>query len=236
MLPSVSTPMADRASAPRHGGEDCVHDARVFAVRRTAHEGEQLLRARAPAVDRPQGVLELLGNDRFRFRVDARRPDFDDGGEPVEVALGVRRCRGIARVRGRRRNVARRGGESDPRVARALVGAAAVDAQQVAGLVLLRLDAEHAALLPAQHLRQARRAQALPVLEVVALAQPQGGVEVHQDALGPALRRGQRARPLALERGELEQAGLEALVDAALHVALQRGFVRSPRARTEKKQ
>ena len=168
-------------------------------------------RARAGA-DRAQRVLELFRDDLVRRSVDARRADVDLRGEPVEVALAPARRRGVAGLGGRRRDVALRAGDRAPALARALVGRAAVDAQQVAGLVLLRLHADHALFAAAEHLGQGRRAQAFPVLEVVALFQPQRGVVVHDDARRAALRRGQRARALALERRRASsRPGLEAL-------------------------
>ena len=183
MLPSVSTPIVRLAPpALGQGAEDRFHHARVFAAGGTAGDGHQLLRARAPAVDRAQRVLELLGNDLVRARVDARRADVDLRGEALEVALArwvpPRRCRD-RRAPARRR--AARPATALQRVARALVDRAAVDAQQVAGLVLLRLDADHAASrVPPSTWARRRRAQAFPVLEVVALVQPQRRVVVHE--------------------------------------------------------
>ena len=231
MLPSVSTPITCTlrprfADVPRMASTTRAYSPSAGPL---ANVSSSFARARRRSIARSacssSSVDDLVG-----LRVDARRPDVDHRGEPVEVALRAGRGRGVARLGGRRRDVAPRRRDRGPALARALVGAAAVDAQQVAGLVLLRLHAEHALLAAAEHLGEGRRAQAFPVLEVVALAQPQGGVVVDEHALGAVLRGGQRARAQALERGELEQAGLEALVDLLLHLRLERGLVGSARA------
>src|SRR6185503_6646679 len=160
----------------------------------------------------------------------------DERREPVEIALGGGRRRRVAGIGRRRRDIALRSGDHGPAVARALVSTAAIDAQQVAGLVLLRLDAEHAFLPPAEHLGEGRGAQALPVLEVVTLVQLQRRVVVHHHARRAFLPGRQRARALALERGDLEQPGLEGLVDLLLDLLLQRGLVGSTRARCQQQQ
>jgi hypothetical protein len=153
-------------------------------------------------------------------------PGVDQTREAVEVTLGVARHRGVAGIGGRRRDVALQPADGAPAFARAFIDSAAVDAQQVAGLVLLRLDAEHALLPAAEHLREGRGAQALPVLEVVALVQLQRRVVVHHHPRRAVRSGRQRARALALERDQLEQARFERLVDLLLDLRLQRGLVR----------
>ena len=60
-----------------------------------------------------------------------------------------------------------------------------------------------------QDVGQARRTQAFPIAEVVILQEFDRGIEVNDQALGPALRGEKRCTALASQRGDLQKPGLE---------------------------
>ena len=88
----------DLAAALRDRAEDGVDHARVLAVDRSGGESQQLLRARAPAIDRAQGAVDFLGDDLVGLGVDSRRTNVDLRRQLVEVAFGARGWCGVAGV------------------------------------------------------------------------------------------------------------------------------------------
>jgi hypothetical protein len=101
--------------------------------------------------------------------------------------------------------------------------------QRVAALVLL-LHAEQALFRRPEREGEALRAHLVPAGEVDVLLEAQVGRVVDDQPRGARLARGQGRAALAMECGQLEEAGAHLLRQLLLHFLAQGGLVRPARA------
>ncbi len=116
------------------------------------------------------------------------------------------------------------------------IGAAAVYLQDVAGAVAAAADALDAALGSAEQEGQGSAVQPVPGSQVMRLAEAQLGVEIDDQALVAGLRLLARRAAHAPQRDQLEQVGLEILLQSFCEFRLQSRAIRAARTSTEQRQ